>query len=73
MPQSTTKNLMTNARRNMQILGTAKAESTETSRLLAWGSILWALVLAGAAFALVWFKVDLPGVLTREARLVASI
>ncbi|OJA91764.1 type VI secretion protein VasK [Burkholderia ubonensis] len=64
---------MTNARNNMQILGAAKVESTETSRLLAWGPILLALVLAGAAFALVWFKVDLPGVRTREARLVASI
>lgn len=64
---------MTNARNNMQILGTAEAESTDTSRLLAWGPIFLTLILAGIASALVWFKGDLFGVLTREAKLGASV
>lgn len=57
----------------MQILGTAEAESTDTSRLLAWGPIFLTLILAGIASALVWFKGDLFGVLTREAKLGASV
>ncbi|MGR3906606.1 ImcF-related family protein [Burkholderia sp. SR8] len=64
---------MMNARNNMQILGTAEAESTDTSRLLAWGPIFLALILAGGAFALAWFKGDLFGVLTREAKLGVSV
>ncbi|EPX98870.1 MULTISPECIES: ImcF-related family protein [Ralstonia] len=57
----------------MQILAAAEAESTGTSRLLAWGPIFLALILAGVALALVWFKGDLFGALTREAKLGASV
>lgn len=64
---------MTNARNNMQILGSGEAEPTDTGRLLAWGPIFLALLLAGIAFAWVWVKGDLLGTLTREAKLGASM
>ncbi|WP_175755057.1 ImcF-related family protein [Burkholderia ambifaria] len=64
---------MTNARNNMQILGSGEVESTDTGRLLAWGPIFLALLLAGVSFAVVWVKGDLLGTLTREARLGASM
>ena len=64
---------MTNTRNNMQILGASETDATRTAPTLAWGPIFLALLLAGVAFTLVWLKGELLGVLTREAKLGASI
>ncbi|PQV48096.1 ImcF-related family protein [Paraburkholderia sp. BL21I4N1] len=64
---------MTNARNNMQMLGMAETESADSGTLIAWGLIALALLLAGAAFAVVWLKGDAVGLTTHEARLNVTI
>jgi type VI secretion system protein ImpL len=64
---------MTNARNNMQMLGTSETESAESGTLIAWGLIALALLLAGAAITVVWIKGDAVGVTNHDARLSVTI
>ncbi|MGU7770646.1 ImcF-related family protein [Burkholderia sp. MR1-5-21] len=64
---------MTNARNNMQTLGTGETESVQSRPLLAWGPIFLALLLAGITLAPIWFNGEFLGVRTREAKQGATI